>query len=283
MKHSFHKIMLIVFLGLIVNSHSESELTYENDVSDEAPLNLQKISNFFSEFSELPLESKEKLKFRTLKPQSEVQEVKKTLPTIFDKTAENIKSESVKNDNKVVAKAIPSKKESKDAKERVDSSKLKEQKIQTIQTPKVAENKNLKASISKEPIPAINKEVKPVKEETSVVKKDSNLNKIEINAPQNSLNEIKPAESRKSINKLKIEEKLKPKEELEKSETVISFETATNDKSEAKESIKRKTNSSLKIDSLDDDKAKLGEFTFEPVVYVPELSDTGAANLRDDT
>lgn len=272
MKHSFQKIMLIVFLGLIVNSFAEVESTYETD--ENPSLNLNKVENFFAEFSELPHDHKEKMKLR--KSTSLIENPNPedpVLSAVFRHNSESKKSEEVvkplNKDNKLVEKKSPIKENIVEK-----SNNVQNQSQNKVQEQRVAENK-VNSSTNVEKVVEANKNLKV---EKAIPKQEQQ----EIKPNKSSI--VAPPETRKKLNQIKIDAKVqaKPKQESEgNNETVLSFETDSNEKNEIK-NANRKANTVLKIDALDDDVSKLKKLVLEPVIYVKELTDTGAANLRDD-
>lgn len=273
MKHSFQKIMLIVFLGLIVNSFAEVESTLENE--ENPTLNLNKVENFFSEFSELPHDRKEKLNLR--KSTSLVDDPNPNDPIIsavFRRISQSKVKEQAKKPVNRVAKDNESVANNSPNKESLDKNNNKQIQAQSkVQEQRVAENKSTTS-----PKPEKSGEsIKSLKVEKPVQKKEEELK-------SNKSSIVPPPETRKKLNQIKIEAKAqaKPKPEAEtNNETVLSFETDSNEKNEVK-NVNRKASTVLKIDALDDDVSKLKKLVLEPVVYVKELTDTGAANLRDD-
>jgi hypothetical protein len=315
MKQSFQKIMLIVFLGLIVYSSAENEFSNENE--DSPILTLTKLENLFGEFSELPHENKKKLIFRKLNPSAKeallndnkvkleaaklpegvnsenkvpVAKVSNSKPLVEEKKPVEIAS-SLKSS---INSNVSDKNTSNITAQKQDQIKEDNKNKTEIQANKVVEStKNLKIEKPAEKVkPAyqVNESEKVQRKEKVILKEKVKIQNTA--APENTNNVNVPVQSennKKKTNKIKIEANANADAEKSNSEadnnneTVLSFETDSNvDKKEIKNN--RKSNTVYKIDALDDDVAKLKQLTnLEPVVYVKELSDTGAAYMRDDT
>lgn len=278
--------MLIVFLGLIVNSYAESETTNENE---EVPvLTLNKVEDFYSEFSELPHENKNKPTIPFRKLQSKIEDSK-------DSSNNNPVSNKVSNNNKLVVEG---------SKEKTDM------KLPSNQAKKLSENSSTSsAEVLQEKKSNVDADKKlglaaeiEIKSETNQIKVEEKSKNLKIEKPNNkpeqnlNLNQVnipiqasKPVEKKEKENKLKVVEKdqVKANPELEEGvEAVLSFESEnnnSNDKSQDK-TLNRKSNLSKAKDAVDPDKAKYDEILAkaEPVEFVKELSDTGAASMRDD-